>query len=98
MKALRKLTVLGLGLLDLTEERARELADELIKRGEAREDKASQVAKDLLARGEEARKNLQRHVEKGVERVLAKAHLAAAKDLEAIERRVAELEKKLAKD
>ncbi|HOX06899.1 MAG TPA: hypothetical protein PK280_10895 [Planctomycetota bacterium] len=95
MDAVKKLTVLGLGLLDITEEKARELADELVKRGEARSEQPGKLVKDIMARGEEVRKTVQRHVESAVEKAMAKANLAAARDLAALEKRVAELEKKL---
>ena len=97
MDAVKKLTVLGLGLLDLTEEKARELADELIKRGEARSEQPGKLVKDLMARGEEVKKTVQKHVEGAVEKALERANLARARDLAALEKRIAELEKKLAK-
>jgi polyhydroxyalkanoate synthesis regulator phasin len=94
MDAIRKLTSLGLGLLDVTEEKARELADDLIKRGEARSEKPGQLVKDILARGEEVRKNLQKHVESAVEKALAKAKVASVKELAELRARVEALEKK----
>jgi polyhydroxyalkanoate synthesis regulator phasin len=97
MDAVKKLTVLGLGLLDLTEEKARELADELIKRGEARSEQPGKLVKDLMARGEEVKKTVQKHIEGAVEKALERANLARARDLAALEKRVAELEKKLGK-
>ena len=94
MDAVRKLTVLGLGLLDITEEKARDLADELIKRGEARSEQPGKLVKDIMARGEEVKKTIQKHVEAAVDKALEKFTLARAKDLAALEKRVAELEKK----
>ena len=97
MDAVKKLTVLGLGLLDITEEKARELADELIKRGEARSEQPGKLVKDIMARGEEVRKTVQKLVEGAVEKALERANLARARDLAALEKRLAELEKKLGK-
>ena len=59
MDAVRKLAVLGLGLLDMTEEKARELADDLVKRGEARGDQAGKLVKEIMVRGEEVKKSVQ---------------------------------------
>ena len=97
MDAVKKLTVLGLGLLDITEEKARELADELIKRGEARSEQPGKLVKDIMARGEEVKKTVQKLVEGAVEKALERANLARARDLAALEKRLAELEKKLGK-
>ncbi len=94
MGTVRKLANLGLGILDITEEKAREIADELIKRGEARSEKPGQLVKDILARGEEVRKTLQKHVDAAVEKTLAKTNVAAAKDLAELTARVEALEKK----
>jgi polyhydroxyalkanoate synthesis regulator phasin len=94
MDSVRKLAVLGLGLLDITEEKARELADELVKRGEARSEQPGKLVKDIMARGEEVRKSLQKHVESAVEKALAKARVASAKELAELRGRVEALEKK----
>jgi polyhydroxyalkanoate synthesis regulator phasin len=95
MESIRKLANLGFGLLDITEEKARLLADELIKRGEVRSEKSGQLVKEIMARGDEVRKTLQMHVEAGVEKALSKAGLAKATDIEKLVQRVEELEKKL---
>jgi len=94
MDAIRKLASLGLGLIDITEEKAREIADELIKRGEARSEKPGQLVKDIMARGEEVRKTVQKHVDAAVEKALAKAKVASAKELAELRARVESLEKK----
>ncbi len=95
MGTVRKLANLGLGLLDITEEKAREIADELIKRGEARSEKPGQLVKDILARGEEVKKTLQKHVDAAVEKALARANVATAKDLAELAARLEALEKKI---
>lgn len=94
MGTVHKLANLGLGLLDVTEEKAREIADELIKRGEARSEKPGQLVKDIMARGEEVRKTLQKHVYAAVDKALAKTNVATAKDLAELAARVEALEKK----
>ncbi len=95
MESVKKLASLGFGLLDITEEKARELADELIKRGEARSEKPGQLVKDIMARGEEVKKSLQKHVDTAVESALSKTGLARAVEIEKLAARVEELEKKL---
>jgi polyhydroxyalkanoate synthesis regulator phasin len=95
MEAVRKLANLGLGLLDITEEKAREIADELIKRGEARSEKPGQLVKEIMSRGEEVKKTFQKHVDAAVEKALSRAGLAKAQDVAALTARIEELEKKL---
>ncbi len=95
MEAVRKLANLGLGLLDITEEKAREIADELIKRGEARSEKPGQLVREIMTRGEEVRKTLQKHVDAAVEKALKGAGLARARDLDELRARIEALEGKL---
>lgn len=93
MNAVKKLAVMGLGLLDVTEEKARQIADELIKRGEARSEGSGKLVKDIMARGQEVKENLEKHVETAVNKALASAGLAKASELAALRERIAELEK-----
>ena len=96
MDAVKKLTVLGLGLLDITEEKARELADELVRRGEARSEQPGKLVKDLLARGEEVKQTVRKFIDESVAKALSRTPLASAKETAALTRRVAELERRLA--
>ena len=73
---------------------ARQIADELIKRGEARSEKPGQLVKDILARGEEVRTTFQKKVEAAVEKALAKAKVASVGDLDSLAARIEALEKK----
>jgi len=86
---LKKAATLGLGLLDLTEEKARELVDEIVRRGEARREEADDLATSLLdhARGvrEFVRKTVARQITAALEET----------DLAALEKRIAALEARL---
>ena len=97
MDAIKKLTALGWGLLDLTEEKARELADELVRRGEARSEGPGKLVKDLMARGEELKGTVRKFVDDAVEKAMKRSPVASARELAALAQRVAELEKKSGK-
>jgi len=94
MDALRKLSLLGLGLADLTEAKAKELASQLIERGEARAESVEGLAKSLKEKANEVRAGIDARIEKAVAGALSKGGLARAKDLDALAARVEALEKK----
>ncbi len=98
MSTYRKLAEMGLGLLDITEEKARKLADELISRGEAKNDRPGQLVNELLERGAKTRKILSKFIEAAVRNAVGSMGLASSKELQQLQQRIAELEKKLSSD
>ncbi len=85
---LKKAGLLGLGIVSLTEKKAKEIAEDLVKQGEATHKEAKDFSRDLLKKAEKGRKDLEKEVEKITQKVLGKMNLATKKDL-------ADLEKKL---
>ena len=85
---LKKAGLLGLGLVSLTEKKARELAEELIKEGETSRKDVQDLTQSLLRKAEKSRKDLEKEVERITRAVLGKMNNATKKDL-------ANLEKKL---
>lgn len=88
---LRKAWFFGLGVLDATKEKAEALAAEMVKRGEVSQQESPQVVDQILAKAQEAQKTI---VEK-VKSAVADLKLVRAADLEALEKRVAALEKEI---
>ena len=85
---LKKAGLLGLGIVSLTEKKAKEIAEDLVKQGEVTHKEAKDFSRDLLKKAEKGRKDLEKEVEKITQKVLGKMNLATKKDL-------ADLEKKL---
>jgi polyhydroxyalkanoate synthesis regulator phasin len=96
---LKRAAVFGLGLLDLTEEKARELADEIVRRGEAHEQDADALAGRLMSHArcvsDSVRQTIGRQVAAAAEGIDLDqpADLAAVVErLDALEARIASLE------
>ncbi|MHB8069498.1 MAG: phasin family protein [Desulfobaccales bacterium] len=90
---LQKAWLFGLGVFDATKEKAEALVDEMIKRGEVTQQESPQVVEQILDKAQEAQKAL---VEKIREALMeGDIKLARAADLEALEKRVAALEKEI---
>lgn len=88
---LRKAWLFGLGVLDATREKVEPLVAEMVKRGEVSQQEGPQAVEQILAKAQEAQKALVDKVKKAV----SDMKLPRAADLEALEKRVAALEKKI---
>lgn len=94
--ALRKLLLAGLGTLDLTEEKAKALFNDLVARGEMSEKDARELIADWTKRASEHGGRLQQDVNEAVDRAMGAMGLARRSEVEALTARIAELERKLA--
>ncbi len=94
--ALRKLLLAGLGTLDLTEEKAKAIFNDLVARGEMNEKEARELVQGWAKRAAEQRTRLQHDVDEAVTKAMSVMGLAKKSEVEALNARVAELEQKLA--
>jgi poly(hydroxyalkanoate) granule-associated protein len=93
--ALRKLLLAGLGTLDLTEEKAKAIFNDLVARGEMSEKEARELVQGWTKRATEQRTRLQQDIEQGVAKAMSAMGLARKSDVDALHARIAELEQKL---
>lgn len=93
----KKTLLAGLGLFDLTRERAEKIVDDLVKRGElSKGDKASAI-KELLKGHDERMKKLKQKIDERVEKVTSKVKGVKKKDLEELSKRIDQLAKAVEK-
>ena len=88
---LKKAVLFGLGVFDATKEKAEALVAEMVKRGEVTQQESTQVVDQIVAKAQEAQKVL---TEK-INQVIGDLKLPRIADLEALEKRVAALEKEI---
>lgn len=87
----KKALLAGLGLFDLTKEKAEKIVDDLVKRGElSRGDKASAI-KELLKGHDERMKKLKEKIDERVEKFASKVKGVKKKDLEELSKRIDQL-------
>jgi len=91
----RKAKHFGLGLWDFTRDKVETVVDEMVKRGEVAEDDTSKAVTDLMERAKSEQEAFMEKLKTVVEKVVSGAGLARSAEVEALEKRVAELEKKL---
>ncbi|HOC18049.1 MAG TPA: phasin family protein [Vicinamibacterales bacterium] len=95
VEALRKLLLAGLGTLDLTEEKARAVFNELVARGEMSEKDAREVFATWSKRAGEQRGRMQQDIDAAVTKALSAMGLVRRSEVEALRGRIADLEQRL---
>lgn len=88
---LKKVMLAGLGAFAITREKAEEIVDELIKKGELTEDKRLKTVQDLLDKAREQEDALNAKVAATVKNVLEKLDLPTRKDIARLEKKIDQL-------
>lgn len=95
MHRIKKAMLLGLGLISLTKEKAEEIVDDLIKRGSVSREERFKMVDKLLREAEKKEEELTGKINEIVQNTITQVGLASKKDLEAISKRLAEIEKRI---
>lgn len=97
MDIFKKTLLAGLGLFDLTKEKAEKIVDDLVKRGElSKGDKASAM-KELLKGHDDRMKKLKEKIDERVEKIATKIKGVKKQDLEELSERIDQLAKAVEK-
>ena len=80
--------------MSLTREKAQEITNDLIKRGELAKTDEAKFVRDLLDLAEKNKSGLEDKIEKAIERVMAKLDIPTRKEVEEIKAEIARLSKK----
>ncbi|MEN6372643.1 MAG: hypothetical protein ABFD64_11600 [Armatimonadota bacterium] len=97
-ETVKKSLAFGLGAAVLTADKVREFADEAVNRGEMSSDEATSFIDDVIKRGDEEKRNVQNWMREQAGKILKDAGCAELSRVEALERRVRDLEDQLAAD
>jgi polyhydroxyalkanoate synthesis regulator phasin len=92
---LEKTIELGLGAALLTKESATKLVDELVRRGEVSREESKKLVSEMLHKGRGQKEKMEDFIAGIVERSLAKADIARRSQIEELERRLADLERRV---
>lgn len=96
LEFLKKGLHLGIGAVSITRDKAEQLAQEMVKKGEITADEAKGLADQLVQRGEEERKNLRETVRHEFDKLRNEFKFVSKEEYERLEQRVKELEAKSA--
>jgi len=95
MDIIRRALLLGFGVISLTKEKAEELVDDLIRRGEVASGEKFKAVDGLLKQAEKQEKELERKIAGTVQKVVADMGLPTKKDLEEISTTLKKIESKI---
>ena len=98
LEPLRKLLLAGLGAVDLTEEKLKAVFDDLVARGEVGEKEARELISGWAKRAGEQRAKIQQQVDEAVHRALERMGVSHRADLDKLEARIADLERRVARE
>lgn len=94
LEYLRKIGLLGIGIAALTKEKAEEIVNEFVEKGELSSEEGKELVKDLLKKSEEQRKELAKKIDSEVKKAL-KGLVVSRSDIQRLEKRIEKLEGKL---
>jgi len=97
MDFFKKSVLFGLGVFDLTREKAEKIVDEMIKRGEMSQSDKAKAVKELLKGHEERMKKLKTKIDESVEKVTAKVKGKEKEELAKLHKKIDELTKVIEK-
>ena len=95
MDIVRKAMLLGFGVLSLTREKAEEVVDDLIKRGELATGDRFKVVDRLINESERHEEELRKKITGAVQKIVADLGLPTKKDLEGIGETLKRIEQKI---
>ena len=96
LDVIKKAALLGMGMVSLTEDKMKELVEELEKKGEVSGKEGRELLDKLFSKVEAERKAGEDKIREIVAASLGKVNIATTEDLGKIEKKVAVLEKKVA--
>ncbi|MGI6553044.1 MAG: hypothetical protein GX779_05230 [Clostridia bacterium] len=91
----RKAFLLGLGALSMTKEKAEQLVQEMVQKGELSQKEAQDFISKAIDRGREEQKQIKNWFREEIKRILAEAPLVSRAEYEKLEARLARLEAKI---
>lgn len=90
-----KTILFGLGALSVTKEKAEELVDMLVKKGEVTREEAQNIVDDFVKKGKQEREMFQDTIRNELDKVMNEVNLATKEDLTKLEEKIDELKRLL---
>ena len=86
---------MGLGLFTMTREKAEEIVDKLIEKGEISRKEASGVLEEILNRAEKEREELEKRINNSLENTLQRFNVPNKADIEELNKKLDDIADKL---
>ncbi len=90
---IRKMGLFSVGVISLTQEKAEEFTQEMIKKGEMSREEGKKFVREILSEKEKQVKDLEDKINDKVENVMKKSGVVMKSDISSLEKKIEELEK-----
>ena len=97
MDIFKKSVLFGLGVFDLTKEKAEKMVDEMIKRGEMTQSDKAKAVKEILKGHDERMEKLKKKIDESVEKVTSKVRGKEKEELAKLQNKIDQLTKMVEK-
>ncbi len=91
----RKVALLGIGVASLTRDKAEKLTSDLVKKGNITQAEGRKLTSDLIKKSMATKKDMEIRIDKELKKTMNSAKFAKESDVKRLEKKVAQLEKKL---
>ena len=92
----RKVALLGVGVASLTREKAEKLTADLVKKGNITQKEGRKLTQELIKKSVATKKDIEKRIDQDLKKAMNSAKFAKESDMKRLEKKVAQLEKKLA--
>ena len=97
IESLRKLGLLGIGAVAITEEKVKQVVSELVEKGEMSTEEGKTLVRELLAEKKKQMQEFDEKISKDVQNAIGKSKIALKDDVSRLEDKITELEKTVQK-
>lgn len=97
IESLKKLGLLGIGAVAITEEKIREVVNELVEKGEMNVDEGKTLVHELLTEKKKQVQDFEEKISRDVQNAISKSNIASKDDVSRLEDKITELEETIKK-
>ena len=97
IESLKKVGLLGIGVLSITEEKIKQVVDELVEKGEMNREEGKTLVHEILTEKTKQMQELEEKISGDVQNAIGKSKIALKDDVSRLEDKITELEKTIQK-
>lgn len=97
IESLRKLGLLGIGVISITEEKVKQVVNELVEKGEMSTEEGKTLVRELLTEKKKQLHDFDEKISEDVQNAIGKSKIALKDDVSRLEDKITELEKTVQK-
>ena len=97
IESLKKVGLFGIGVLSITEEKIKQVVNELVEKGEMNKEEGKTLVHELLTEKKKQMQDFEEKIAEDVQNAIGKSKIALKDDVSRLEDKITELEKTLQK-